>query len=192
MEILGFVLGFLYLWLELRASIYLWIVGAIMPAVYALVYFDAGLYADCGIQIYYILAAVYGWWAWAFRNGEKQETPILSIPRRYVLPLALVALACFVALAWLLIHCTDSTVPYSDAFTTSLSIVAMWMLSRKYVEQWLVWCFVDALYVALYIYKDLYFTAVLYAVYALIAIYGYFDWKRRMCTSQTLNNPSAL
>ena len=82
MEILGFVLGFLYLWLELRASIYLWIVGAIMPAVYAVVYFEAGLYADGGIQIYYILAAVYGWWAWAFSKGEKKEAPISSMPLR--------------------------------------------------------------------------------------------------------------
>ncbi|MBQ5835167.1 MAG: nicotinamide mononucleotide transporter [Bacteroidaceae bacterium] len=180
MEILGFVLGFLYLWLELRASIYLWIVGAIMPAVYAVVYFEAGLYADGGIQIYYILAAVYGWWAWAFSKGEKKDLPISSMPLRCYLPLVLVALICFGALAVLLLHFTDSTVPYSDAFTTALSIAAMWMLSRKYVEQWLVWCFVDVLYVFLYIYKDLYFTAVLYAVYALIAVYGYFDWKRRI------------
>ena len=180
MEILGFVLGFLYLWLELRASIYLWVVGAIMPAVYAVVYFEAGLYADGGIQIYYILAAVYGWWAWAFSKGEKKESPISSMPLRCYLPLVLVALICFGALAVLLLHFTDSTVPYSDAFTTALSIAAMWMLSRKYVEQWLVWCFVDVLYVFLYIYKDLYFTAVLYAVYALTAAHGYFDWKRRI------------
>lgn len=180
MEIIGFLLGFLYLWFELRASIYLWIVGAVMPAVYAWVYFDAGLYADAGIQIYYILAAVYGWWVWKFRKGEKKELPITRMPLRHYLPLSGITLICFPALALLLLHCTDSTVPFSDAFTTALSVAAMWMLSRKYVEQWLVWCFVDVLYVALYIYKDLYFTAVLYAVYALIAVYGYYDWKRRM------------
>ncbi|MBO5699541.1 MAG: nicotinamide mononucleotide transporter [Bacteroidaceae bacterium] len=180
MELIGFILGFLYLWLELRACIYLWIVGAIMPAVYAFVYFDAGLYADCGIQVYYILAAIYGWVIWAFKRKEDaSELPISSMPGRYYAPLSVVALVCFGLLSFLLVRYTDSTVPYSDAFTTALSIAAMWMLSRKYVEQWLVWCVVDALYVVLYIYKDLYFTAVLYAVYTLIAVYGYLDWKKK-------------
>lgn len=181
MELIGFLLGFLYLWLELRASIYLWIVGAIMPAVYAYVYFEAGLYADCGIQIYYILAAVYGAWAWIFRKGkDAAEVPITQTPRRFYAPLVAVAVLCFGLLSFLLVRFTDSTVPFSDAFTTALSIVAMWMLSRKYLEQWLVWGGVDLLYVVLYVYKDLHFTALLYAVYAVIAIYGYFKWKREV------------
>ena len=178
MEIIGFVLGFLYLWLELRASIYLWIVGAIMPAVYTYVYYEAGLYADCGIQIYYILATLYGWWVWKFGNAQEKEIHISHMPRRYWLPIVGISCLYFGFLAWLLIRFTDSTVPMSDALTTALSIVAMWMLARKYVEQWLVWCFVDALYVALYAYKSLYFTAVLYAVYTIIAIYGYQQWRK--------------
>ena len=73
---------------------------------------------------------------------------------------------------------TDSTVPISDAFTTSLSIVGMYMLARKYVEQWFVWMIVDIASSALYLYKGLYFTAVLYFVYAIIAIFGYRKWKK--------------
>ena len=83
-------------------------------------------------------------------------------------------------IAALLIYCTDSTVPWTDAFTTALSIVGLWMLARKYVEQWLVWMVVDAVCVWLYVYKGLYLYAVLYAVYTVIAILGYRKWIRIM------------
>jgi len=181
MEIIGFILGLLYLWLEVRGSIHLWIVGAIMPIVYAYVYFDAGLYADCGIQIYYVLAAIYGWIVWKIGKGEQQQPlPISNTPKSVIAPLCIVTLLCFALLAWILIHFTDSNVPYLDAFTTALSITAMWMLSRKYIQQWLVWCCVDAIYVGLYIYKNLYPTALLYAIYTIIAVYGYYQWKKEL------------
>ena len=83
-------------------------------------------------------------------------------------------------IAYILINHTDSTVPWSDSFTTALSIVGMWMLARKYIEQWWVWIVVDIVSSGLYIYKELYFTAVLYLLYAIIAIFGYFKWKKMM------------
>ena len=83
-------------------------------------------------------------------------------------------------IAWILIRYTDSNVPWCDAFTTALSMVAMWMLARKYLEQWLVWIVVDVVSVALYLYKGLFFTAGLYALYAIIAVYGYWNWKNMM------------
>ena len=88
-------------------------------------------------------------------------------------------------ITWLLISYTDSTVPYADSFTTALSIVGMWMLARKYIEQWWVWCVVDVASSALYIYKGLYLTAILYAVYAIIAIFGYLKWKELMNDEQS-------
>ena len=88
--------------------------------------------------------------------------------------------AALLLIAFVLINHTDSTVPWSDSFTTALSIVGMWMLARKYIEQWWVWCVVDVACSALYTYKGLYFTAALYAVYAIIAIFGYFKWKKLM------------
>ena len=79
---------------------------------------------------------------------------------------------------------SDSTVPWADSFTTALSIVGMWMLARKYIEQWWVWCIVDVASSALYVYKELYFTAALYAVYAIISIFGYYKWKKMMHNEQ--------
>ena len=184
-ELLGTIVGLLYLWLEYRASIYLWVASVVMPAIYLIIYYDAGLYADFGINIYYLIIAIYGWAAWRYgfsigRGSEGRELPISHTPARRWLPLAGVTSIVFVAIAWVLINLTDSTVPYADAFTTALSVVGMWMLARKYIEQWWVWLVVDVASVALYIYKDLYFTAALYALYAVVAIFGYRKWKKLM------------
>ncbi len=184
-EILGTIAGLLYLWLEYRASIYLWVASIIMPALYLVVYYDAGLYADMAINIYYLVIALYGWAAWRYgfslrRGSQGRELPISHTPAREWLPLAVLTALLFVAIAQVLIHFTDSTVPWADAFTTALSVVGMWMLARKYIEQWWVWMVVDVASVALYVYKDLHFTAVLYALYAVVAIFGYRKWKQLM------------
>ena len=186
LELFGTAVGIIYLWLEYRASIYLWIAGIIMPAIYIFIYYQAGLYADFGINIYYLLIALYGWIAWKTGftlTGKKKksgELPISHTPLRAWPRIAAAYIAAQLFITWILIEYTDSTVPIADSFTTALSIVGMWMLARKYVEQWWVWCIVDVASSALYIYKELYFTAALYAVYAIIAIFGYRKWKKMM------------
>ncbi|MBQ6581228.1 MAG: nicotinamide mononucleotide transporter [Alistipes sp.] len=184
-EILGTVVGLLYLWLEYRASIYLWVASVVMPAIYLFVYYDAGLYADFGINLYYLIIAIYGWAAWRYgfslsKGRQDQELEISDTPARLWLSLSALTTLLLAAIAWILIRFTDSTVPYADAFTTALSVVGMWLLARKYIEQWWVWLVVDVASVALYIYKDLHFTAVLYALYAVVAIFGYRKWKELM------------
>ena len=150
LEIFGTIVGLVYLWLEYRASIYLWIAGIVMPAIYIFVYYKAGLYADFGINIYYLIAAIYGWffWMWGHRKkkGEQsadasadnkpQDLPIVYTPQKCYSPLFQVFIFTFIGIAWILIEYTDSNVPWLDSFTTALSIVGMWMLARKYIEQW--------------------------------------------------------
>ena len=177
LELIGTIVGIIYLWLEYKASIHLWIAGIIMPAIYIFVYYDAGLYADFGINIYYLLVAVYGWIMWKYGGRVGKELPITSMPKRNVLPLTITAIAVFLFIAFVLICFTDSTVPWLDSFTTALSIIGMWMLARKYIEQWWVWIVVDVASAGLYIYKELYFTSALYLLYAIIAIFGYRKWK---------------
>jgi thiamine pyrophosphokinase len=117
---------------------------------------------------------------WKRGNGKTEELPITHTPARVLLPVSLVLIATFLIIAWLLINYTDSNVPWADSFITALSIVGMWMLAKKYVEQWLVWMVVDVVCCGLYVYKDLYFTSGLYGFYAVIAVFGYFKWKRMM------------
>lgn len=187
LEIIGTIVGLVYLYLEYKASIHLWIAGIIMPAIYIFIYWDAGLYADFGINVYYLLAALYGWFLWKYGNKNKcseasngNELPISKIPKKLIFPSILVFVLTFILILYILISFTDSNVPYLDSFTTALSIVGMWMLARKFIEQWWVWIVVDLVSAGLYVYKELYMTSGLYALYAVIAFFGYLNWKKLM------------
>lgn len=184
LEIIGALVGLLYLYLEYRASIYLWMAGIVMPSIYIYVFYGAGLYADMGISVYYLLAALYGWIMWMKGRGAKKERRITHTPLRCVLPLCIVFTGLFAGIAYLLLRFTDSTVAYEDAFINALSIIAMWMLAYKYLEQWLVWIVVDIACCALYAYKGLYLTTVLYGLYTIIALFGYLKWKRMMLNTK--------
>ena len=181
LQIAGVLLGLTYLWLEYRADIRLWIVGLVMPVVHGTLYFKAGLYADCSMQVYYVLAGLYGWAVWHRTRRTTPETPkkapaaIVHTPLRQVG----VYLAAHAAIYLLLVHFTNSTVPFWDAATTAASIVAMWMLSRRQVEQWLVWLAVDVVTAGLYLYKEIPLTAGLYALYSALAVAGYLRWRRQ-------------
>lgn len=176
-EIAGVAVGLVYLYLEYRASIYLWIAGVVMPAIYIYIYWKAGLYADFGINVYYCLAAVYGLAVW-LRSGRTRsaDTVVVHTPRRHIVPLAVVSLLFFAAISVVLVNFTDSNVPYVDALTTALSVVALWMLAKGQAEQWIVWVVVDLVSAGLYVYKGLYPTAALYALYTVVAVFGYFKW----------------
>ncbi|MGL5958220.1 MAG: nicotinamide riboside transporter PnuC [Phocaeicola sp.] len=191
LEYIGTLVGLIYLWLEYKASVYLWIASVIMPAIYLFVYYEAGLYADVGINVYYLLAAVYGWINWQSKqnNGSTQsELPITQMPLRYYLPLGIICTTCFFAIVYLLKNYTDSTVPWLDSFTTALSIAGMWMLAKKYIEQWWVWLIVNLVCTGLYIYKGLEATAALYGLYAIITLLGYRKWKRLMFAEAAKEN----
>lgn len=181
LQIAGVMLGLLYLWLEYRANTWLWVVGMLMPCVHSLLYFKSGLYADCAMQCYYIAAGLYGLVVWL--SGHKHKDKQLQIshtPLQQVLPLVGVYAVLHAVIYFVLTRFTDSTVPFWDAMTTAMSMVAMWMLARKYVEQWLVWCVVDAITVGLYLYKGIPLTAMLYLLYTSLAVAGYLRWKREV------------
>ena len=186
LEALGFIVGLFYIYYEYHANAKVWIATIIMPAISIWVYFRAGIYADFGINIYYFLMAIYGYWHWTRHRADdkdaskKPSLPITHTPRRVWLPWVLVTAGIYFAIAAILIFLTDSTVPWIDAFTTALSITATWLLARKYIEQWWAWLAVDAVCVGLFIYKGIYFYAVLYLIYTAICVAGYMKWKRLM------------
>lgn len=188
LEILGFCVGILYLWWEYHADSRLWFASIVMPTISMWIYLRKGIYADFAINIYYFLIAIYGYIAWTrarhrgnkAKENKKSSLPITQIPARRLAACIAVFIVLWGAFYCLLRYVTDSTVPIADAFTTSLSIVAMWMLARKYLEQWIAWIAVDAVCVGLYAYKGIYFYAVLYLIYTVIAFKGYRNWHRIM------------
>jgi nicotinamide mononucleotide transporter len=134
-----------------------------------------------GMNAYYVVAGLYGWLVWHNRPRKSGSSfPITHTPVRLIAPLMAVAVVIFGVIWWVLTRWTDSTVPVWDALSTALSVVAMWMLSRKYVEQWLVWLVVDMISSGLYIYKGIPFTAGLYGLYSVLAVAGYIGWRKKM------------
>ena len=186
-DIIGLVLGLLYLWLEYRANIWLWAVGIIMPIVNSYLLFAKGLYADFGMEFYYVVIAIYGYycWRWGNKTDKGTELPITHYKLRHVVASIMTGLVLWGGIYWFLKYHTNSTVPILDSFTTSLSAVAMWALARKYLEQWLLWLVVDAVSCGLYIYKGIPFRACLYGLYTVIAVLGYLKWKKMVITDAT-------
>ncbi|MBD5330053.1 MAG: nicotinamide mononucleotide transporter [Bacteroides sp.] len=186
LQAVGFIVGLLYLWWEYHADKKVWIASLIMPAISMWIYFSKGLYADFAINIYYLVIAIYGFMTWSHKEGKKNKKP-LPISHASVKVWAGVTVAC--AILWygiwyILFHLTDSTVPVADAFTTALSIVGLWMMARKYAEQWIIWIVVDVVCSVLYFYKDIPFYGILYALYTVVAFFGYAKWLRLMQDQQ--------
>jgi len=184
LDMLTTALGLAYILLEYRASIWLWAVGFAMQSLGIVLYYQKGLYADCGMEFYYLAMTVYGWWNWARKNSPltSHHSPlkITHFPLRLALIWTVITLGIWLALYLFLAYCTDSRVPLADSFTTALSFVGIWALARKYLEQWLIWIVVDVVTCCLYFYKDIPFKASLYALYVVIAILGYRKWRRMM------------
>lgn len=190
LDIFTTVLGLLYIWLEYRAHIALWIVGIIMPALDIYLYYSHGLYGDAGMAGYYTVAAIYGYAMWKFgkkkSQGKSQEMPITNVRPVLYLNMLATFLVLWAVTYYVLEHWTNSTVPILDAFTNALSFVGLWALAHKYVEQWICWIVVDAICTYLYIVKGIPFKAFLYGLYVVIAILGYRKWNS-MAKSSPMN-----
>ncbi len=179
-ELLGAILGIAYIFFSIKQSILTWPVGLATSVLYVWVFFVSKLYADMGLQVYYVVISIYGWYEWLRGNQFNHSEPIqvsrLSLKLGF--SLSIVSLFLFLLIWFILKNYTDSPVPMADAFATALSIVATWMLARKILEHWLVWIFVDAFSIGLFWYKDLLPTVILFVVYTVMAFVGYREWKR--------------
>ncbi len=196
LDITTTILGLAYIIFEYKASLWMWVVGFLMQSLGIVLYYQKGLYADCGMEFYYLSMTVYGWWRWIgsgdgsrdqsrhaatdHENRPHDPLAIRHFPTRLILPWTLLIAAVWGTIYWLLVTFTNSNVPLADSFTTALSIVGIWALAHKYLEQWFIWIAVDVVTCVLYYYKDIPFKASLYALYVIIAIAGYFKWRKMM------------
>jgi nicotinamide mononucleotide transporter len=180
-EVLGAILGLLYIFFSIRQHILTWPTGLFTSLLYTAVFFQSGFYADMGLQVYYVIISIYGWYYW-LKGGKKEkqqeQVPVTKMPRQLFLKSILATVIIYVIILFVLIRFTDSTVPIMDSLTTALSITATWMLAKKYIEHWLIWIFVDLVSAGLYIYKGLWPTVILFLVYTIMAFLGYFEWKK--------------
>ena len=182
-ELSGTFFGLVYIWFSIRQSIYTWPAGIITSVLYCWVFFVAKFYAGMGLQAYYVVISIYGWWCWQ-KGGDSDSGEVklcVSYSNRNLwIKLFFINLFLTSLMYYLLSRYTDSPIPFGDAFTTSLSIIATWMLARKKIEQWLIWIFIDLVSVGLYVYRGLYPTVILFIVYAAMAVIGFYEWRKEL------------
>lgn len=186
-EIFGAITGIIYVILEIRQTIWLWPLGIITSAVYVWIFFTGKLYADMSLQGYYVIISILGWWWWMRRGGEEKRgtvkvkktvLQVSRLKRKTGIGLCVIFIILYILMWLILSKLTDSPVPGWDAFLTSLSIVATWMLARKIYEHWFLWIIVNIVSVLLYFTRGLYPTVILYIVYAIMSFFGLRAWRR--------------
>ena len=180
LELFGAILGALSVYLSVRQNIWSWPTAIINVTVYAVVFYHAKLYADAGLQVIYAVLSIYGWYEWLHGGERRTALRVTRTSPRLGAVLTGIVLVGSAALGTLLSRTTDAALPFMDSFLSSTSLVAQWMMTRKKLENWLVWIGVDVLYVGVFIYRHLYITAALYAVFLALAVRGYVDWRRSM------------
>jgi nicotinamide mononucleotide transporter len=184
-ELLGAILGILYIRFSIRQSIFTWPTGLLTSLLYILVFFNSKLYASMGLQVYYVAISFYGWYYWSKGKNENNKSllPVRNVNKNLWKKIGTFSILIYSAILIILINFSDSDVPLMDSLTTSLSIVATWMLAKKYIENWIIWIFVDFVSIGLYIYKSLWPTVILFIVYTGMAFFGYTEWKKDIKTN---------
>ena len=170
-------------YLTAREIIWCWPLGMVSVVLYAKVFYEARLYADMGLQGLYFGLAAYGWWAWLHGGKDHGELEVSLTTRRMGVGILVTATLFGVGLGQILTGLTNASLPFMDSLLTSFSIAAQWMQTRKLLESWLLWLAVDVLYVGMFLFKKLYLTAGLYAVFLALAAMGFANWRRTMRAS---------
>ena len=161
-------------------SVWTWPVGIVNVALTFVAFRRAGLYSDMGLQVVYLLLSIYGWYQWLRGGVGNTELKVSRTSRSAWMVLTGVGVAIWLALGTITKQFAGAAIPYIDAATTSTSLIAQYMITRKLIENWIVWIVVDTAYVALFIWRGLYAFAVLYAVYLVLAVFGYREWKKAL------------
>ncbi len=182
-ELVAAIVSVTYVILSIKQIIWLWLFGILSAILYAWVYAHSGFYAGMALQGYYAVISVYGWIHWSSKSGKQEggtskELPVIRMERKLLVILIVIWLLLWQLIGWILFKFTDSTIPFWDAFTAAGGIVATWMLTRKILEQWLFWIFIDLLSIGLYIWQELYATTILFLIYTIMAVLGYRQWKK--------------
>ncbi len=180
LEAVAVVFGILSVWFARKENIWVYPTGIINVLIYVYLCFFAGLYADMGINAFYFVMSVFGWYNWSRRDESMQHVPISSLSiGQWLLYILLIVLA-FGIIYLVLLNYTDSTVPIFDSFTTALFIAGMWLMAIKKIENWLLWIAGDILVIPMFAIKGLAFTSIQYIVFLVLAVMGYIEWRKRM------------
>ncbi|OYY67548.1 nicotinamide mononucleotide transporter family protein [Sphingomonas sp. 28-63-12] len=178
LELIAFVLGVINVALVVRRSIWNYPFGLVMVVLYGRVFFDAKLYSDTLLQAFFFVVQLYGWWAWSRASASAGTVLVDRLDGRARLGWAAGCAVAIVAWSSLVSRYTDASLPWWDASAAILSVAAQIMMSRRLIENWVLWIAVDILSIGLYAAKGLWLTMLLYAVFLALAIWGLIGWRR--------------
>jgi nicotinamide mononucleotide transporter len=178
LELVAVLFGVVSVYLSTREKLASWPTALVNVALFFVLFYRTGLYSDMALQVVYFALSIYGWYQWQFGGANRSALAVTRTSPRLWAILAGVAIVTWLALAQITSRIPGAAVPYMDALTVSVSLVAQWMMTRKLLENWVVWLVVDVVYVGMLIYKHLYLTAGNYFIYLVLAGMGYVAWRR--------------
>ncbi|EJF09300.1 nicotinamide riboside transporter PnuC [Pontibacter sp. BAB1700] len=179
-EVIGVITGIAGVWLAAKQNVWTWPISVVSVTAYVFIFYDARLYADMGLNAFYIITSFYGWYEWLYGGKGHTERKVTKVGQKELWVLIALVVAFTGGLGYFLDNYTDADLSYTDSATTAVSLMAYWLMAKKRLENWLVWLAVDVVYVGVYTYKELYLTAFLYFIFLILATIGYLDWKRDM------------
>lgn len=182
LEWLGTISGFLCVYLAAKEHILNWPVAIVSIIAYMLLFFEYKLYGDSALQLYFLGTSVYGWYYWA-KNKKTSQKPVSTLGSRGFFYILICTLILSVIMGLFLDRFTDTNVPYADGFCTAMSFIAQILLTRKILQNWVLWIIVDICYIPLYLYKNLYLTSLLYALFLFLAVMGYRNWRKTLISA---------
>jgi len=200
LEIIGVIFSVTYLYFSINRKLWLWAVGIISSSIYVIVFFRASLYADMIQNIYYVGISIYGIIIWIRDkdNLDKRtyEVEVRKTPLQKVLPISFAWLSIYAIIYSFtnfmpkILGISSASIPLIDSCLTSMAFVATWMLAKKYIEQWIIWIFVDFAYIIVYAYRELYLTCFLFVIYTSMAVIGYVKWRKHLIDETNKNRTS--
>jgi nicotinamide mononucleotide transporter len=178
-ELTAFVTGLFCVYLAAKNVIWNWPLAIISVTISAVVFYEKHLFADTGLQMYFLAMNIYGWYHWSKRSPADNLVPVVNISGRQIL-FSILSITVVTVFLGSVLKYTTASYPYLDSFCAACSVVAQLLLARKILENWLIWVFVNTIYVGIYLFKDLHLFAIMYAIYIPIAVLGYVDWKKEL------------
>ena len=177
LELAAVILAVAYLLLAVRQNIACWYAAFVSTAIFLYVFWQVDLYMESGLQVYYLVMAIYGWWSWQQGKEEDNTLKVTTWPVHYH-ALAIMAIVIATYVSGILLSETNQRLAYIDSFTTWSAVLTTYMVTRKILENWIYWLVIDAVSIYLYLDRELYFTALLFAVYIIIIFFGFSSWLK--------------
>jgi nicotinamide mononucleotide transporter len=178
LELTAVVLAIAYLLLAVRENSLCWYAALASTAIFLMIFWQVKLYMESGLQVYYLIMAVYGWFQWTRGGRDQGGVPITMWSARTHVTVIGTVIAAALLSGYLLSTFSDARMPYLDSLTTWASIVTTYMVATKVLENWIYWLVIDSISIFLYIDRELYFTALLFAAYVIIVVFGWFAWRK--------------